>query len=216
MKVMALYTAVVRLLQILNKVQLSRECIRAHSVEGMGSTNPWEEVKHMMIGINERSGAQTKQIIEKVQNAVLDTISRGGAFCISIKEIDEKKPLQILKYHDPDDQRIEFLNDLQSWANAQKEISHKSLESWIKNHRVEIIHSKEYNHVAALKDIVDLIEGRYEGIRMFKETPRALRTGTSREANLMFDEVRIIKECMDITLEEYGFKAESTDQSEGP
>ena len=166
----------------------------------------------MILGINERSRGKTKEIIEKVQNTILDIITRGGSFCISIKQIDEKKAPPIFRYYDPEDQRIKLLNDLVSWAIRQNEISHDSLEIWIKDRKSEIIRSKEYNHVAALKDIVDMIEGRYEGIQQFKETPRMLRTGTSREADLMFSEVRIIKECMDISLEEYGFKAEESDQ----
>jgi len=66
----------------------------------------------------------------------------------------------------------------------------------------------------ALHDIIDDIDGRFEGMKNFYETPSDERTGTDREAYLMFGEVRIIKECMDIILKHYGLQ-ELHPQGEG-
>jgi hypothetical protein len=67
--------------------------------------------------------------------------------------------------------------------------------------------TSEKRVLETLKEIIDLVDGRYEGMKRFYETPPDQRTGTDREAKLMFEEVKIIKDCVDSILEQYGLNS---------
>jgi hypothetical protein len=48
-----------------------------------------------------------------------------------------------------------------------------------------------------INEIVDLIDGRYEGMKLILETPENERVNTTRECELMLQEIKIIKDCVD-------------------
>ena len=53
-----------------------------------------------------------------------------------------------------------------------------------------------------LAELVELIDCRYEGMKNFYETPSDRRTGTDRETFLMLEEIRIIRDCMEMIIGE--------------
>jgi hypothetical protein len=51
-----------------------------------------------------------------------------------------------------------------------------------------------------IDEIVDFIDGRYEGMKNLLETPENERLNTTREIQLMLGEIEIIKDCVNIII----------------
>jgi len=59
------------------------------------------------------------------------------------------------------------------------------------------------NKQKIINEIVDLIDGRYEGMKLLFETPENERINTTYECKLMLTQIEIIRNCVNLIIEEH-------------